>query len=73
LDRIRKGQLGDGFTAKDIYQKGWHGLQGGPKLNEALKLLCDYDWLRAKTIETPGRPKHVFLINPAVGSGGTIH
>ncbi len=73
LDRIRKGQLEDGFTASHIYSKGWFGLQSGPKLNEALKVLCEYDWLRSKRIETSGRPKTIYNINPAVWSGASFH
>lgn len=65
LNRIARGQLQDGFTAKDIYKNCWSGLENGPRLTEALKLLSEYDWLREVRVGTGGKPKVIYMINPA--------
>lgn len=65
LRRIVKGQLVvDGFTEKDVYKNDWTGLGKGPRLTEALKALCDYDWLHAEVVSTGGRPKTIYRPNP---------
>lgn len=62
--RIEKGDLQDGFTERDIYNRKWSNLSKGPGLTEGLKILTDCDWLSATTVATGGRPSTVFRINP---------
>jgi Protein of unknown function (DUF3987) len=65
LARIRKGELQDGFAARDIRRKEWSGLTDIGQIKAGLELLADYDWLAARTIETGGRPRTEYAINPA--------
>ena len=64
LARIRKGDLADGFTAREIYRAGWSNLSDRGQVQSGLDLLVDLDWLAAEPIGTRGRGKVVYRINP---------
>lgn len=64
LRRIRRGELADGFTARDVHQHQWSGLTDKDGLKAGLDLLDDLGWLAARTEQTGGRPRVVFAINP---------
>jgi hypothetical protein len=63
LARIRRGDIKDGFTAKDVYRNHWAGL-GHSETRAGLELLEDFDWLRPAEIITGGRPITKYTINP---------
>lgn len=62
--RIRKRDLVDGFTARDIQRKAWSGLTDADAIKAGLELLADLDWIAAETSETGGRPRTAYAINP---------
>ena len=64
LARIRKGSLSDGFTARDVHQKGWANLSDHEQVQAGLELLEDNDWLASTTRQTGGRPRTTYAINP---------
>jgi len=64
LARIRRGEIANGFTARDIHQKGWANLSDHDQVKAGLDLLVDLDWLAAKTEQTGGRPRVSYTINP---------
>jgi len=64
LNRIRKGDLSSGFTARDISQRDWANLTDRDQIQAGLGLLADCDWIAASRIETGGRPKIIYLVNP---------
>ena len=64
LIRIRKGDLSDRFSARDIRRSEWSGLTDNDQIKAGLELLADLDHITPKTIETPGRPRTVYAINP---------
>jgi hypothetical protein len=67
LARIRAGELADGFTARDVHQRGWSGLTERDWVKAGLDLLVDLYYLAATTSqpdERGGRPKVTFAINP---------
>lgn len=64
LARIRKGDLQDGFTARDVHQRGWSNLSDRDAVKSGLDLLVDLDWLAASTEQTGGRPRTTYTINP---------
>jgi hypothetical protein len=67
LKRIRNGDLKDGFTARDVHQKGWAHLTEREQVGAGLSLLVDLDHLAPSTpsIGTEGgRPKLTYRINP---------
>jgi putative DNA primase/helicase len=64
--RIRKGELKDGFTLRDLYRKHWTGLSEKDAVEQATDLLLDLGWLLETVEETGGRTKVRYRINPAV-------
>jgi hypothetical protein len=66
LARIRKGDLADGFTARDIHQRDWSGLTDNDLVHDALEMLEAYDWIAGAITKNPagGRPKTAYRINP---------
>jgi hypothetical protein len=64
LKHIRKGDLADGFTARDIHQHGWSNLSDREHVQAGLDLLGDLGWIAAKTFQTGGRPRVIFSVNP---------
>ena len=69
LNHIRAGDLGDGFTARDILRHGWAHLNDREQIELGLILLGDLDYVAAQEpIVRPqgGRPKVTYAINPLV-------
>lgn|GEM_PF-5465644 len=64
--KIRDGALVDGFTAREIKEKGWSGLRKTEEVDKALNELALANWIAAEELSTSGRPKVVYHINPAV-------
>jgi len=67
LSHIRKGDLVDGFTCRDIHRRGWSNLSELDQVQSGLNLLMDFDWLASEQIaggNAGGRPKTVYRINP---------
>jgi hypothetical protein len=66
LKHIGAGDLQDGFTARDIHQRGWSHLTEREQVGAGLGLLSDLDYLAASTpvAGKPGRPKTTYTINP---------
>ncbi|HEY8162617.1 MAG TPA: YfjI family protein [Methylocystis sp.] len=64
LSRIRKQDIVEGFTLRDIHQKGWANLSDRDQVKAGLDLLVDYDWLIVKVENTGGRPRTTYAINP---------
>ena len=56
LKRLESGKLPDVFKTRDIYQKGWTGLENSSKAQSAINLLLEYHHLREEEITTGGRP-----------------
>lgn len=61
-----KGDLSDPFTARDLYFKGWAGLSTAKAVERPLELLESLGWLASVQLETGGRPKIHYLINPKI-------
>jgi hypothetical protein len=64
LTRIRKRDLKDGFTARDIHQRDWADLTDREHVQLGLNLLLDLDHIEAVQITTSGRPKVIHYVNP---------
>lgn len=62
-ERIRRGDVADGAKPKDIYLKGWSGLDKETTYR-ALDVLAECEWLRLEEIKTGGRPSTVIRLNP---------
>ncbi len=67
LGHIRKRDLADGFTARDVHQHGWSKLTERTWVQAGLDLLVDLDYLIVhvgQSDQRGGRPKTTYLINP---------
>ena len=63
LKHIRRKELQDGFTARDVYRNCWTRLATPDQANQALKVLADFSWIREQTTHTDGRPKTQYRIH----------
>lgn len=69
--RIKKGEIGkDGtFTCRNIYLKGWHGLNSPEKVKTAVETLHKFGWVRPIDSEigpSGGRPSDKYEVNPKI-------
>jgi putative DNA primase/helicase len=69
ISHVRKGDLPDGFTARDLWRNKWSGLDDLSQVKAGLELLSDFDWLAPATIQTGGRPRTTYAINPRIFQG----
>ena len=69
LGKIRKGDLPQGFTAREVMRKQWSGLKSKDTVQDVLGLLVDYDYLRE--LETSGKNRHTskYFFHPSLESG----
>lgn len=56
LNKLNGGKLDSPFKARDIYRKGWTGLDTSQKAQSAIDLLIEYCHLTVEEIITGGRP-----------------
>jgi hypothetical protein len=66
IRHIRRGELQNPFTARDIYSHHWSGLTNAKDVAEPLALLEDFGWIRSYSLPTGGRPTTQYFINPKV-------
>lgn len=69
LAHIRRRDLKDGFTARDVHQRDWSRLTDRDHVQRGLDLLVEFDHLAADTSGGKpgygGRPRVTYRINPA--------
>jgi hypothetical protein len=70
---IKKGDLQDGFTVRNVYRKNWSLLATAKEATEATEILEEMGWLRGirddKASANDGRPTVRYLINPKAATG----
>jgi hypothetical protein len=69
LRHIEAGDLKNPFRTRDVYLKGWTGLDTPDRARSASKLLEDAGWVReedAAKSERGGRPSETWQVNPKV-------
>lgn len=70
---IKRGDLHDGFTVRNVYRKNWSLLATAKEATEATEILEEMGWLSAvrddKVSANDGRPTVRYLINPKVATG----
>ncbi|MCC5831108.1 MAG: DUF3987 domain-containing protein [Phycisphaeraceae bacterium] len=65
--RIEQGDVKTSFTIRDVYHgHHWSLLADAEQVQLAVDELIELGWLRAETLNTPGRPKVVHHVNPKV-------
>lgn len=66
---IKRGNLPNPFTTRDVYLKGWSGLDSPDSARKALSRLEDANWVRRVLLLSPptgGRPSEIWAVNPMV-------
>ena len=66
LERIRKGEVKDGSTVREIYRKQWATLSSPETVASAAGVLEDFGWLRVETIRTGGRATTKVHLHPSL-------
>lgn len=63
--RLSEGKLPSGFTARDVWKKGWAGIKTTADAETALAILEEHSWLVSlEGLPESGRPTTRYLINP---------
>ena len=68
--RLRAGDVGPLFTARDIKRRHWARLDG-EAVDRALPVLEVNHWIRGRDQKGQGRPSRVYEINPRIGEVAT--
>jgi hypothetical protein len=71
-EKLKQGVLGDRFRLRDVYLRGWAGLDTPEAVRMALTVLEDAGWVRRidpRSGPQGGRPREEFALNPAVRRG----
>ena len=55
LDRIKKGDLQDGFAARDVYRKQWSHLNSSELVHQGTKILADFGWVKEESMDQKGK------------------
>jgi Protein of unknown function (DUF3987) len=66
VKRIKAGDVAARFGLREVYNRGWSGLSTRNEVLAAVEVLVDHHWLRDLEEPTPGRPRTVYQVNPAV-------
>ena len=66
LTHIKRGDLKDDFTAREVWRRGWSNLSNVDQVKAGLELLVDLGWLADKGVKRPGggRPTTTYSVNP---------
>lgn len=66
--RLKRGELTDGFTARDVRRHQWRGLTTDERIRAALDWLEGEGWIRASDVAGAqgGRPTKRYAINPLI-------
>ncbi len=64
--KIRRRDLPDEFSLREIYHNGWIGLGTRSAAARAVELLVDLDWLTEVVESTAGRSRTRYVVNPRV-------
>jgi hypothetical protein len=59
-------KLVSGFTLRSVYTKGWRDLSDQKNTQQALDQLLELGWLKERVVETGGRRKVEYDINPYI-------
>lgn len=63
LDRIKKGDLQDGFATRDVYRKQWSYLNSSELVHQGTKILVDFGWVKEEQIDQKGK---LIRIHPSI-------
>jgi putative DNA primase/helicase len=62
--KIRSGAVTSGMVIRDIYRKGWSGLNNAQLVKDATEVLEEYGWLRVRDTKTEGATSYTIELHP---------
>lgn len=68
-NRIKRGDITDGMTVRDIYRRQWSELRDSETARAALAELGRLAWVQIRTIKTTGRDTEVVRLHPELIGG----
>jgi hypothetical protein len=67
---IEDGDIEDGkLTVRDLYRRGWEGLDDRETVVSGLEVLAENNWVRIEEKVTGGRPTQVVRLHPTLRQG----
>jgi putative DNA primase/helicase len=70
---LQRGDLPERFKLREVYRKGWAGLNSKEDAEAATEILCDLGWIRPAAdapVRAPGTPgraaSQIFEVNPKI-------
>jgi putative DNA primase/helicase len=70
LEHIRKGEVKDGSTVREIYRKQWAKLSSPETAYKAAEVLEEFGWLRVEENKTGGRSTKKVYLHPSLRADG---
>ena len=64
MERIRKGDVGDGDSTRSVYRKHWTKLSTPEEVTSACSVLEEFGWLRIEVAKTSGRSTTRLRLHP---------
>jgi hypothetical protein len=66
IGKIKKGDLEQGFTIREVARKQWSGLKAKDTVQDVVGLLLDYGYLRELPASGEGRPTVKYSFHPSL-------
>ncbi len=66
IGKIKKGDLEQGFTMREVTRKQWSGLKAKDTVQDVIGLLIDYGYLKELPTSGEGRPTVKYAIHPSL-------
>lgn len=64
LGKIKTGDVTDGATVREVYRKGWRGLETAELVLSALDVLTANNIARIESVPTDGAPTNIIKLHP---------
>jgi len=64
LNKLKRGDIANPFTARQVYRNHWSGLVSPKEVENACSILMDHGYLKADETRGAGRPKIEYSLNP---------
>ncbi len=65
-EKLKRGKIKDGSSVREIYRHHWSLLDTSLKVDSALAVLEEANWVKVVEVPTGGAPKEIVRINPSL-------
>jgi hypothetical protein len=67
--KIEDGGIADGESIRDIYRNQWSGLRKPDRVDAAINVLIEHNWVRTDAVTKGGRTSRIVWIHPDFSKG----